>query len=217
MMKELSVAVISGWHPFDVPNFHRLFRGMETLDCFIQDVDNFSCDWGAMRKKYDVLVFYNMNMDTPDPAQGGFVPLVHTALQELGESNQGLVILHHAILAYPQLPLWSDICGIENRGFGYYPDQDVPVQVICPTHPILVGTGDFQIHDETYAMADAGEGSEILLSTSHNPSMRHLAWTRSYRNSRVFCFQCGHDNQAWSQTDFKRILERGILWAGHKL
>jgi type 1 glutamine amidotransferase len=71
--------------------------------------------------------------------------------------------------------------------------------------------------DETYAMADAGTGSEILLTMDHPRSMKTIAWTRPYRNSRVFCFQCGHDNQAWENPNFREVLARGIRWTAGRM
>ena len=45
-------------------------------------------------------------------------PGVRTALSELGETQQGIVVWHHALLGHPDWPLWSDLIGIENRQFG---------------------------------------------------------------------------------------------------
>jgi type 1 glutamine amidotransferase len=66
--------------------------------------------------------------------------------------------------------------------------------------------------DETYDMPEAGEGCEVLLTTAHPKSVRTLAWTRQYGNSKVFCYQSGHDNAAWSDESFRQVLSRGILW-----
>jgi len=71
--------------------------------------------------------------------------------------------------------------------------------------------------DETYTMKDPGEGSTILLSTDHPKSMKHLAWTREYRKSRVFCFESGHDDKAWSNSGFKKVLARGMQWCAGRI
>jgi len=54
--------------------------------------------------------------------------------------------------------------------------------------------------------------SEILLTTDHPKSMKVLAWVRRYQKSRVFCFQSGHDPQAWRNQNFVTVLQRGIQW-----
>ena len=43
-----SVAVITGHHAFDVPNFHALFRGMASVDAYIQPLEDFVADAGRV-------------------------------------------------------------------------------------------------------------------------------------------------------------------------
>jgi type 1 glutamine amidotransferase len=61
-------------------------------------------------------------------------------------------------------------------------------------------------------MNDAGEGSDVLLTTVHPESMKTIAWTRQYKNARVFCYQSGHDNQAYANPNFRKVVARGIHW-----
>jgi len=46
-------------------------------------------------------------------------------LEHLGQTAQGIVVLHHALLAYPQWPLWRSIAGIEGRSFGHGADESL--------------------------------------------------------------------------------------------
>jgi type 1 glutamine amidotransferase len=63
-------------------------------------------------------------------------------------------------------------------------------------------------------MRDADPASSrVLLTVDHPKSARTLAWTRTYRDARVFAFQLGHDNQAWVNESFREVLGRGIGWA----
>ena len=209
--RDLRVAVVTGAHPFDVPGFHRLFRAVPGVDAYPQDLDNFAADWGAVRAAYDVVLFYNMHMD--DGAQGSAAAVI----AGLGQPGQGIVVLHHAILAWPNSAEWSDLCGITDRSFGYHMDQDLTVEIADHEHPITAGLDTWPAHDETYTMASAGAGSHILLTAEHPLSMKTIAWTRTYRDSRVFCFQCGHDDAAWRSGNFAEVLSRGIAWAAGRL
>ena len=130
--------------------------------------------------------------------------------------NVFLDILHHALLAYPQWQVWTDIMGIANRKFGYDHDQKLHVNVVHAEHPITNGLQSWDMIDETYSMADAGEGSKILLTTDHPKSMKTLGWARQYKKSRVFCCESGHDNQTWADPNFREVLRRGILWCARK-
>ena len=206
----ITAAVITGEHRFDVPGFQAAFRSMADVDVYPQDLDNFVADLGGVRDAYDVLVFYNFHRPAPDERTAA-------ALESLGESEQGIVVLHHALLAFPEWPRWSEICGIDERTFGYHMEQQVPVQVADPNHPITAGLADWVLPDETYTMHEAGEGSRILLTTDHALSVRTLAWTRRFGNARVFCYQSGHDNAAYADPGFRTVLHRGIRWAAGAL
>ena len=42
MDDSIKVAVVTGGHRFDVPNFHGLFRKLEGVDAFIQSLEDFA-------------------------------------------------------------------------------------------------------------------------------------------------------------------------------
>ena len=206
----LTAAFITGAHTFDVPGFQAAFRSMSDIEVYPQALENFVADLGGVRDEYDVVVFYNFHRPAPDAKTA-------TALESLGESSQGIVVLHHALLAFPEWPRWSDICGIDDRTFGFHHDQGVPIRVADPAHPITNGLADWEMPDETYTMCDADEGSHILLTTDHAKSMRTLAWTRQFGKARVFCYQSGHDNATFADPGFRTVLHRGIRWAARAL
>ncbi len=205
------VAVVTGGHTYDVPNFHKLFRALAGVDAYIQHMEDFVATPEAVRDQYDVVLFYHMLMNNPPPAP------VKAALEHLGSTEQGVVVLHHALLAYPQWTVWSEIVGIADRKFGFHYNQQVQVRVADAQHPITRGLQSWEMTDETYTMADAGEGSQILLTTEHPRSMKTLGWTRTHKKSRVFCFESGHDNAAWSNASFRQALQRGLQWCARRL
>jgi uncharacterized protein len=206
----LKVAVIEGWHPFDVIGFNKLFRSIDGIDAYHQSVDNWAVDAAEMRLKYDVLVFYNMN---PKFEPEYFAPAIEKAVNELGRpEKQGIVVLHHALLAYAENETWSKLVGIQNRKFWFYNEQTYPMEIANPEHPIVRGIDGWDMFDETYTMDSPDETSELILTTSYQPSMRAIAWTRRHGNAPVFCFQCGHDARSWEIPQFKEILTRGIRW-----
>jgi len=208
---KIKVAVITGSHPFDVPNFHALFRAIPDIDAYPQDLENFAADWGEIRKGYDALVFFNMHGELP--AEGP----IATAIAELGETSQGIVVLHHAILAFPKSPQWSELVGLNDRSFEYFIGESVHIEVANPDHAITQGMTDWDLLDETYTMADPGADSQILLTTHHPRSMHAIAWTRKYRSARVFCYQSGHDKLAWLHPQFREVLARGIRWSARRI
>ncbi len=216
---QIKTAVITGNHPFDVPAFTRLFRVLSNVDAFIQTLDDFVADEGKVRNWYDVVVFYNFHQETPgepNHVPGGGRGILD-ALKRVGKTNQGIVVLHHGLLAFREWPFWSELVGIDERGMGYHHDQEIDVHVEDPSHPITLHLGDWAMKDETYTVNEPGADSKILLTTNHPNSMHSLAWTRTFGKARVFCYGSGHDSQAFDNPHFRTVLSRGIAWAAGRI
>ena len=217
MTGKIKTAVVAGRHPYDLPNFYALFRDIPEVDFYPQHMEDFVSDAGGVRKLYDVVVFYNFHQETPGNEQNWWDSGTKDALGQLGETQQGIFLLHHAILAFPRWQVWADICGIQDRRFSFHVNQTVRTEIASPQHPITQGLKAWEMVDETYVMNNAGEGCEILLITDHPRSMKTLAWTRQYKNARVLCYQSGHDNQAYANPNFRTVISRGIQWLAGRI
>lgn len=209
-MPEIKTAVVTGCHPFDVQAFHRLFRRMRGIDAYIQHMEEFAATPRAVRKQYNVVLFYNMHRSVSDEA-------TRTALEELGETDQGIVVLHHGLVAFRDWSLWSEIVGIRDRSSTPHPEQKVRLEIAQPKHPITAGLNAWEMIDEIYTMSEPDSACEVLIRTDHRRSMEALAWIRSYKASRVFCFQSGHDDSAYPNVSFREVLARGIRWCAKAL
>ena len=211
---KIKVAVITGHHPYDVPGFTDLFNNLPDVVSYIQSLEDFVQDVGQARARYDVLVFYNFHQQTPDPMKGELEQQTFDALTRLGETAQGILVLHHALVAYDRWALWDDLIGKIRRNHGYAPDQHLQVHIVDRGNPLTRGMADFELVDETYPLGDAlpEEGNTVVLTTDHPASTRTLAWTRQYRNARVLCWQSGHCNLAWSNPAYMAFLSRGLQW-----
>jgi type 1 glutamine amidotransferase len=203
-------AVILGVHLIEVPGFIRLFRSLPGVDAYPQSIEDWAADLAHVRDRYEVVIFYNINRTPPNDT-------VKAALESLGETRQGILMLHHGMLAFPEWQLWSDIVGIRNRSFTYHPGETVHVEIADPDHPITRGLAPWTMIDETYIMESAGEGSHILLTTRHPKSLSTLAWTRQYKRARVFCLASGHGTETYENTNFQTVLARGIHWLAHRI
>jgi hypothetical protein len=207
------VAVVTGGHSYDVPGFQTLIRGLGGCEPEIQHLDDFASSPPAVRQRYDAVLFYFMPLSGPsDAGHEWFQGHPGTAISELGGTKQGIVVLHHSVLAYRDSPLWASVVGITDRSFTYHAGQKVRVKVADREHPITKGLGDWDMTDETYLMASPGPDSRVLLSTDHPKSMKTVGWTRQHGKSRVFCLSLGHDAQAWASPEFREVLSRGVLW-----
>jgi len=70
---------------------------------------------------------------------------------------------------------------------------------------------------EVYSMENAKIGSEIILTTNHPKNINTIGWTRHYKKSRVFYFQSGHDNRAFSNAYFRDVIYKGINWVAGRI
>ena len=213
----IKTAVITGHHPFDVPAFHAAFRSMPEIDFYPQHMEDFAADIGERRAEYDVLLFFNFHQETPGSSGCAADEATKAALETLGDSEQGIFILHHALLAYPDWPPWASLVGIQGPNWSVNMDINLHIQVADSRHPITQGLSDWTMLDETYVVGEPDSDSELLLFTDDPKSMRSIAWTRRYKKARVFCFQSGHDHNAYENPSFRRVLSRGIQWAARRL
>jgi hypothetical protein len=214
----LSCAVITGAHSFDVPGFHALFRALPGVDATIQHLDDFAASPEAVRDGYDCVIFYFMPLDGPTDDLPWHQGKPRSALERLVQTGQGIVILHHGLLAYRSWPFWDDLTGIGGRdGFGYHPNQSFRVEVADPGHPITREVAAWTMSDETYTLPAPDAASHVLLTVDHEKCMKQVGWTRQVGASRVFCLSLGHDRAAWEDPSFREVLQRGIGWSAVKL
>ena len=208
---DIAIAVVTGKHAFDIPGFQQMFSSMSNMEFYLQDLENFVADVGKYNNKYDVILFYNFHQQTPvaDERDGA---IILNSINKLAENGQGIFLLHHAILAFPHWEIWSQIVGVADRRFGYHGNQTVQTDLMDDSHPITYGLKSWEMVDETYTMNEVGDDSHPLLVINHVNSMHTVGWTRHYGNGRVFCYQSGHDNQAFSNPNFRTIVFRGIQW-----
>ena len=219
-MTTVRTAVVTGGHTYDVPKFHQLVRSLEGVEAYVQHLDDYASSTDEALASYEAVVFYFYPVQPAVPTDEGhewFEGKPKSTLEKLGATGQGIVVLHHAILAWPEWDFWKRLVGIEDRTFTYDFDQHVRIEVANAAHPITKGLTSWDMIDEAYGMRGAGQGSEVLLTCKHPRNIPTIAWTRQSGKSRVFCFQAGHDPQSWSNPNFREVLRRGILWSAGKL
>ena len=233
---KIATAVVTGEHPFNVPAFHRLFRGYEDIEYYPQHIDQYVADFGDVRNEYDVIVFYNFNLETPGNETAWWKGGTKEALEKIGSQEQGIVILHHAMAAFPQWEFWSNLMGNAQEDRQWNVDEffgcdrnvdqwlsfgeTLHIEIIDPSHPIVSGLDAWDLIGETWNGLGGFPGSDchVLLTIDHpKMEMKAMAWTYQFKKARVFCFQPGHNNDSWSNENFQIVLGRGIRWAAKRL
>jgi uncharacterized protein len=218
MAKKIKLAVVIGGHPYDVPSFRGLWNGMDQCDVYIQDLDNWAVSMhdGAFGE-YDAFVFYNMNYWGILSVRDDMDTRINDALAGIGESRQGVVVLHHALLSFTETRDYSELCGIEHRKIRKFGMADITTRVAVHDHPVTKGLRDWTMNDEYFEIDPPGARSTVLLTTDQPESMRQLAWVHEHKKARVFCYQSGHGPTAYADATFRKVLLRGIAWTAGRL
>jgi uncharacterized protein len=215
--KKLAVAIVTGGHPFNEPEFLKIFQGREDIafkhlpqkdggEIF----DNIA-DW-----PYDVIVLYNYERQISPKQRENFLKLL--------DKGVGLVVLHHANDAYHDWPEYTKITGVqwhdgpwERNGVkmpasGYRVGVKFKVHVADPNHPITRGLADYDLADETYCRTIIDPGVHVLLTTDEPTSDKILGWTKMYRKSKVCYLQSGHDASAYRNPNYRTLVIQAIHW-----
>ncbi len=211
MPEKIKTAVVTGKHTFEVPPFHALFRSMDEVDFYPQHLEDFIGDRGGYKDWYDVVLFYIHYQENPDQLPFGG----QDVLGSLGETQQGVMVLHHGLLAFRQWPFWEQLCGFSQRNavpFAYEHDVNLHLEIATPDHAITHGLSTWDMVDETYQMADVDADNTKLLTVDDPRSMPTVAWARTFKNARVVCNQSGHDHQTYENPNFREFMRRSLVW-----
>ncbi len=216
---KLNVLVVSGGHPFEKEPFFNLFRTNQNISCVFAEHPNVE-PYYSPTNKYDVIVLYDYNQKLSDDGKTNFLAQL--------KRGTGLVVLHHAIVAYPQWEEYRNIIGahyymaktningVEKPRSAAKHGMNFTHQVADPTHPVTLGIKDYPIHDETYKWFDLYEGCHPLLTTDEPESNKVIAWAKTYGPARVVYLESGHDHFAYYNPNFQQIVRQAIQWTANK-
>jgi type 1 glutamine amidotransferase len=116
---------------------------------------------------------------------------------------------------------------------GYRQGTEQRVTVVDKNHPVTAGVEDYDIVDETYLcpifedsvhpllrssfkptadkFAHAPNGSNV--GAGHPPGSDLVGWVKTAENTPLVYIQHGHDNNAWGNPHFQRLMLNAIKWA----
>ena len=219
---KLEVVVITGGHAFEHDPFFKIFdeiKDIHYVEAFQKDQSELFEDISTW--DYDVMVFYNMGQEISAKRRKNFLALL--------DRGVGVVVLHHTMCAYRDWPEFKQIAGtkyyakeatedgVVHKASTYLHGVDLNVHVADRNHPITAGMSDFAIHDETYKNCWFDKDNHVLLTTDHPTSDTTIGWVRQHGKSRVCTIQLGHDSKAYENANYRRLVNRAILWTAGKL
>jgi uncharacterized protein len=218
---KIRVLLVTGGHPFEKEPFFKLFK--DNPDITYQAVEHpkvYAMFKAEGASQYDVIVTYDYGQKITEEAKADFVARL--------KEGKGLVVLHHAIAAYPDWPeYWNiigahyylaktNINGVEKRRSGWKEGMHFRIHIADPNHPVTRGVSDFDTHDEAYKWFDVAQDCHPLLTTDEPESNRVIAWAKTYEGARVVYMQCGHDHFAYENPSIQQILRQAIRWTARR-
>lgn len=212
------VLLITGGHGFDREPFDRLMKSLPS--CTVTEVkhpDALAMFRPENRSKYDVVLFYDMPGTISEQEKKDFTDCLN--------AGKGMVVLHHAYCSYQDWPEyqtiiggcyhekpWTDSNGISQPASTYQHDVQFRVKVMDKKHSVTKGIKDFDILDETYGGGSVNPKVHVLLATDAPTSTPSVAWTNRYGKSNIVTILLGHDNHAWTNPGFTKLLTQAIMW-----
>lgn len=161
--------------------------------------------------KYDALMIY-ANWDEITPA-------AEKALLDYVASGKGILPIHCASYCFRNSPEYVKLVGGQ---FWRHRMDTIQVNTVQPNHIIMKDLGTIRAFDETYLHSQLQADNNVLQTreikadqTKDRPEAKTepYTWTRSYGKGRVFYTAYGHDDNTWSNENFQKLLENGIIWA----
>jgi type 1 glutamine amidotransferase len=211
---------VTGGHGFNQEQFHAMLKTMP--DITFTEVKH--PDAPAMlrpenRASYDVILLYDMPKTIGEQDKKDFMDCLKSG------KGKGLVVWHHAYCSYQEWDEyaniiggryhekpWTDGNGVRQPASAFKYNVNFRLKVADPKHPVTKGIKDFDIIDEAYRGGSVHPGVHVLLTTDEPASTPSVAWTNRYGKSKVVTILLGHDNTAWSNPNFKKLLTQAILW-----
>ena len=221
LSNKLRVLVVTGGHAFEKEPFFKLFQ--DNPDITYQAVEHPNAHAllkAEAAKQYDVIVTYDYGQQITEEAKADFVARL--------KEGKGLVVLHHAIAAYPAWPeYWNiigahyylaetNIHGVFKARSGWKEGMHFRIHVPDPSHPVTRGITDFDTHDEAYKWFDVVRECHPLLTTDEPESNPVIAWAKTYKGARVVYIQSGHDHFAYENPSYQQLLRQAIRWTARK-
>ncbi|MEW6158575.1 MAG: family 16 glycoside hydrolase [Verrucomicrobiota bacterium] len=215
--EKIKTLIITGGHGFDREPFFKLF--VENPDITFSEARHGKENASAYEREdlldQQVVVLYDMPRQITEAQKARF--------RALFDKGIGVLVLHHALVSFQDWPDYENIIGgryPENAAqpgritaeVGYEHDVEVPIVIAARDHPVTAGLNDFVLHDEIYWGYRVRPDVTPLLTTSLPKSGKPLAWARTEGNSRLVYIQPGHGPQAFSDSNYRRLIAQSIRW-----
>ena len=151
---------------------------------------------------YDLVIGYTQGGElTPEQEKGlcGFV-----------ENGGGFVGIHCASDSWVKNEAYMEMVGSHFAGHG--PVTEFAVTISEPDHEVTRRVQDFRITDEFYILEKKTETFDVLATGTWHFETHPMAYVHTYGEGRVFYTALGHDERAFTNPSFQKLMYRAVRW-----
>jgi type 1 glutamine amidotransferase len=204
----IRVLVVTGGHTYPTAFYTVFEQSGIAWDHAVSSEEAYRAD---LRERYDVLVLHDMPKALSEKGR--------QHLREFAEAGKGIVVVHHAIVSYPDWDWYRDLIGARyleqpqgSRPASTYRHDERMRIAVTATHPVTEGLAPFTVLDETYKGMWLAPTNTVLLTTDNPTGDSPVAWVSAYARSRVVTIQLGHGPESHRDTSFRRLMLNAITW-----
>jgi type 1 glutamine amidotransferase len=141
---------------------------------------------------------------------GKLSPSEEDALVSFVDSGKRLFGIHSATVVEPENVKYIDMIG--GRFVHHSPHHEFTVKIADPGHPILENMSDFKITDELYVLDRTPSSASILMTAFWENHAQPMLYLKAYGRGRVLYNALGHDQNAYENPNFKKLVIRSVKW-----
>lgn len=132
------------------------------------------------------------------------------ALVNYVDGGKRLFGIHSATVVEPENLKYIDMVG--GRFVHHSPHHEFTVKIADPGHPVLANISDFKITDELYVLDRTPSAVSILMTAFWENHAQPMLYLRAYGRGRVLYNALGHDQNAYENPNFKKIVINSVKW-----
>lgn len=132
------------------------------------------------------------------------------ALVNYVDGGKRLFGIHSATVVEPENLKYIDMVG--GRFVHHSPHHEFTLKIADPGHPVLANISDFKITDELYVLDRTPSAASILMTAFWENHAQPMLYLRAYGRGRVLYNALGHDQNAYENPNFKKIVINSVKW-----
>ncbi len=217
---KIKTLVVTGGHEFDRTSFYDMFDSYSNIEYLeIKHPDANNIYLSDTIEKFDVIIFYDLYQEINEAQKMAFISLL--------KKGKGLVFLHHCLGSYQD---WDEFLNILGGRYYLQPiinsknklvsstfkhNTDITFQIADKEHPVTKGINQIKIHGEGYNNIEILSTVQPLLYNLHPECEEIAGWVNNYEKARIVYIQPGHDNNAYNNKNYRKIVYQAIIWASN--